>query len=1026
LGDRKPGRCLLVLGMHRSGTSALTRVLNLLGAALPRQLLPAASDNPSGFWEGYRFVLSHDEALARAGLRWFDPGPLRPAYFASAAADAAVEDLARLVADDFGDAGLFAVKDPRICRLVPLWRRVLDRVGSPISPILAIRDPRDVAESMLARNRLPLETGHMLWLRHVLEAEAATRDLPRTIVGYDDLLADWRQLVERLATAHPIQWPERNPASEAAIDRFLSPTLRHHHRRSSGDRPLPIESEWSQPVYHALLNGDHAALDRVRYEIERVDRLYGSSMHLAADWTEPRIPELIAGLERAKHEIAQLRARAKYFGEQVARRESELSIMAIETRGTISELRLNWLARLNDLNNRYAARLGDLSGYFTVQYNDLTDRYNQMADRYNAILASTSWRYTSPLRHLAHAVKGGTESLPEAHLEPPDPSVVSDLYPPLVVETAPLQDAESQVDASTTASLAVEAPPLLDRTFADDREAILWSGLWQPEFYRANYPDAANSPDLLDHFLESGAALGYKPNPWFDTDYYRSNNPRLAASGENALIDYIRYGAWAGPDPHPSFKTERYLDIDPQLRAQHMTPLSHFLRYELPAAAPDEMVGALPESPRALYALAPLDPGDGWMWQRLLEAGALIPRTGSNLEVTTDLFGDPGRPKLLVASHELSRTGAPLVLLALLKRFYEQCDAEIIVFSDRGGDLVSDFARYAHILLADAFLPFSAGGGIADIPTILAKLDGPKPLASICNTANTEHYGRCFKQFGVPVVMLMHEVATPYAEIQVQRLFETADQLVAVSEAARNTLKDKVGAIAEPTIVIPPGLLKPELLGADAVHARDMIRRELGLSAGARIVLTCGTMDQRKGVDVFLQAARRVIQTGDGDVYFVWVGGGSMDRTLPAWWARYDAAVAGFGDRIRFVGERLDTAPWYLAADLFLLTSREDPMPCVVIEAMAAGLPVITFRGNGGASEAIGTSGGVVSYLDIEAMADATKALLNDPERRHRLGAEARRRVRELYDFDDYFERICGLMPALGPLRKPSGLAAPT
>jgi hypothetical protein len=301
----------------------LTRVLNLLGAALPRPLLPAAADNPGGFWEGCRFVQSNDRALARAGLRWFDPGPVPSFYFTSETAEAIADDLAKLVHANFADAALYAVKDPRLCRLIPLWRRVLDRVGSPISPILVIRDPQDVALSMLVRDRLPLPGGHLLWLRHVLEAEAATRDLLRTIVSYDDLIDDWRSVVARLTDEHEIKWINRNPTTEATIDKFLNPALRHH-RRSSDDGLPQIGAEWSEPVYRALtkLEG-YAVLDRVHQDIDHTHQLYRSSARVIADWSKPRFPQLVAGLEAAKRGISRLRARANRFGVR-ARRASRL------------------------------------------------------------------------------------------------------------------------------------------------------------------------------------------------------------------------------------------------------------------------------------------------------------------------------------------------------------------------------------------------------------------------------------------------------------------------------------------------------------------------------------------------------------------------------------------------------------------------------------------------------------------------------------------------------------------------------
>ena len=111
---------LLVLGMHRSGTSAFTRVLNLHGVALGENLMPAGPDNPSGFWEHADVVAVHERLLAALERTWDDPRPLPDNWLASAAAQTAFDALVAIVQRDFAGVSLWAVKDPRLCRLLPL------------------------------------------------------------------------------------------------------------------------------------------------------------------------------------------------------------------------------------------------------------------------------------------------------------------------------------------------------------------------------------------------------------------------------------------------------------------------------------------------------------------------------------------------------------------------------------------------------------------------------------------------------------------------------------------------------------------------------------------------------------------------------------------------------------------------------------------------------------------------------------------------------------------------------------------
>ncbi len=137
---------MLVLGMHRSGTSAATGLLVRLGVDAPKDRHSARRIEPSRVWESQLIVEFHDRLLRAAGTSWDAWTPLDDwtgtVSFAS--------ELMRLVAAEFGSAPLFVVKDPRMCRLVPFWVSTLE--GSDIKPaaILVVRDPIEVSRSLAA------------------------------------------------------------------------------------------------------------------------------------------------------------------------------------------------------------------------------------------------------------------------------------------------------------------------------------------------------------------------------------------------------------------------------------------------------------------------------------------------------------------------------------------------------------------------------------------------------------------------------------------------------------------------------------------------------------------------------------------------------------------------------------------------------------------------------------------------------------------------------------------------------------
>lgn len=277
------GMCLLVLGMHRSGTSALTRVLSLAGAKLPQRLMGAGPGNDLGHWEPQALVDYFDRLLAEVGSSWHDwQGPdltrLPPAR-----KDAIRNEIADILAEDYQDACLFVVKDPRVCRLAPLVMEALAHAGYRVSPVLTFRNPLDVMGSMEVRFGGGWPDGYtrvdaaLLWLRHVLDAERATRGMHRAIVSYDGLLRDWRAVIDEVARGTRCEFPFAKDEIQPQVAEFLSNKDRHH---SFTTQELQLDADlhgWVSDAYEAMriLEGDPeskraiADLDAIASSLQR-------------------------------------------------------------------------------------------------------------------------------------------------------------------------------------------------------------------------------------------------------------------------------------------------------------------------------------------------------------------------------------------------------------------------------------------------------------------------------------------------------------------------------------------------------------------------------------------------------------------------------------------------------------------------------------------------------------------------------------------------------------------------------------
>lgn len=355
--------CVMVLGMHRSGTSALTRVFSLLGCDLPQTLIGANRTNEPGHWEAEPVARLNDQLLESAGTTWDDWAEVNPDWFASPRSEEFREKAVEVLAAEFGASRIFVLKDPRICRLAPFWLDVLEHVG--IQPIIVVplRNPRDVAMSLKARNDFEPGFSNLLWLRHVLDAERATRGLPRCLTGYDDLLANWARVVDHVRSRTGIAWPRYSAQSAAEIDSFLSDRFRHHHEGPATVIENPSLSRWLRESYAILLDWvqsgeraeDYERLDAIRKELNVASPAFG---RLIASGQEDR-----KTIGRLKKEGAEQKAKLDTAGEAVARleaREKELGAKIEGLRTRLAEERAALERAIAEVHSNLNARTAQL------------------------------------------------------------------------------------------------------------------------------------------------------------------------------------------------------------------------------------------------------------------------------------------------------------------------------------------------------------------------------------------------------------------------------------------------------------------------------------------------------------------------------------------------------------------------------------------------------------------------------------------------------------------------------------------
>ncbi len=249
---------VLVLGMHRSGTSALARSLNLAGVELGDDLLPAAADNEQGFWEHRQIQFIHDRIYEALGRDWTHVSPLPPAWWDRAEIWPHRQILREELRQDFGQFPLWGVKDPRLCAMLPLWLPLLADLGVTPRCVLIVRNPGEVARSLAARDGMPPSRALLLWVRSVVDAERHSRGLPRAVVSFDQLLTEGPGLVDRVGRELGIAWPAladpaRSAGATAALAESLRPAARHQRVADAAFLADPATPAPVRDLYAAAL-----------------------------------------------------------------------------------------------------------------------------------------------------------------------------------------------------------------------------------------------------------------------------------------------------------------------------------------------------------------------------------------------------------------------------------------------------------------------------------------------------------------------------------------------------------------------------------------------------------------------------------------------------------------------------------------------------------------------------------------------------------------------------------------------------
>lgn len=497
--------------------------------------------------------------------------------------------------------------------------------------------------------------------------------------------------------------------------------------------------------------------------------------------------------------------------------------------------------------------------------------------------------------------------------------------------------------------------------------------LFDTAWYLQTYADvAASGEEPLSHYLRLGWREGRCPNPLFDGAWY-ARTYELGAE-VNPFLDYIGTGWRAGRSPHPRFDAlwyhENYLDSV----AFVCEPLNHYL-------TSGWREGLLPQEG---YVPSEAEAQGGDYAPLYLELSRSAGRTYRVLRAETALRTDGRRGRILLVTHDTQLGGAQTVLRLFADWLVSSTRFSVGIVAVNGGHFRPDFEKIAPVFVLSDHAEEDRAAALADWA-------GEDVQAVFVNSIVS---GAFYKYWPTeaPSVAFIHElpqILERYPE-EVGLVRARTDHVICGGPGVFAALSGEFGFDASRMTsaysyieALPKGDTE-----ADRLVRRRAARAALGVPEERILVMGCGVLHWRKSPDKFIETAEAVLAAGL-DAEFVWLGGGPDEEDCIR-----QAEAAGIAERVRFTGYESDVAGKLAGADIFLLSSQEDPFPLVALYAAQAGAPLVCFQEAGGIADFVQNGSGVaVPFMDIPAMAEAVLRYGRDEELRARDGATGRDQV---------------------------------
>ena len=268
-GNNIPRYCILILGMHRSGTSATSGCLSILGYQLGKRIVPPGKPNIKGYFENNSINRFNEDLLDILNARWNDTMHLPDKWWKDDRLISYKIRLKEILYEEFGSADNFVIKDPRISVLLPIYSVVFQELNILTKVIINFRNPIEVALSLKKRDNLSLSKSLLLWMDATLKAEELTREIPRLFLHYNSLLANPFTSIQQINNKLELHQNINNEI-KIKIESFVEAGLKHHYSSSATENeeipklPFQLYELLKSINFQNTAHQNHDIFDKIR------------------------------------------------------------------------------------------------------------------------------------------------------------------------------------------------------------------------------------------------------------------------------------------------------------------------------------------------------------------------------------------------------------------------------------------------------------------------------------------------------------------------------------------------------------------------------------------------------------------------------------------------------------------------------------------------------------------------------------------------------------------------------------------